>query len=92
MMKNKFRGVDVVTKKYVYGKSSNLFGLPTIEIANGHVLVKEGTIAQKVGVDKNGREVYEGDKVKNPVDGTTFKAAMNHINTIKAYELCRDKI
>ena len=44
-----------------------------------------------VGVDKNGREVYEGDKVKNPVDGTTFQAAMNHINTIKSYELCRDK-
>ena len=30
---------------------------------------------------------HEGDKIRNPIDGTTFRAAMNHIYTVKVYEL-----
>lgn len=49
--------------------------------------VEEDSIAQLVGVDSAGNEVYEGDKLLNPRDGTTFKAAMNHIYTVKSYTL-----
>ena len=48
-------------------------------------LVHPDSIAQLVGYDKNGKEVYEGDTVINPRDGTHFKAAMNHIYTVKIY-------
>ena len=47
--------------------------------------VDENSIAQFVGFDKNGAEVYEGDSVINPRDSTRFKAAMNHIYTVKIY-------
>lgn len=87
MRQIKFRGVDVVTKKYVYGPLGNLGGLPLIEWPQGLVLVEEGSLKQLVGRDKNGREVYEGDMLQNPVDGTMFAARMNHINTVSGYEL-----
>ena len=51
------------------------------------LLVHSDSVAQLVGVDRNGNEVYEGDVVTNPRDGTTFKAAMNHIYTVKSYTL-----
>ena len=47
--------------------------------------VDEDSIAQLVGYDANGNEVYEGDTVVNLRDGTRFKAAMNHIYTVKIY-------
>lgn len=49
--------------------------------------IVEDSLAQLVGLDRNGAEVYEGDKIRNPIDGTTFRAAMNHIYTVKVYEL-----
>ena len=48
--------------------------------------VDEKSIAQLVGYDKNGEEIYEGDRLCNPRDGTRFKASMNHIYTVKIYE------
>ena len=47
--------------------------------------VDEDSVAQLVGYDADGREVYEGDSVINPRDSTRFKAAMNHIYTVKIY-------
>lgn len=52
---------------------------------NGAYPVDPDSIAQLVGYDKDGNEVYEGDTVINPRDGTRFKAAMNHIYTVKLY-------
>lgn len=65
---------------------------------DGHVSAQCGqwevdakSVSQLVGTDKNGVKVYEGDGVYNPVDGTVFKAAMNHIYTIKNYILLEKK-
>lgn len=44
--------------------------------------VAESPVHQLVGTDEHGEEVYEGDEVYCPTSGTTFKAAMNHVNAI----------
>lgn len=49
--------------------------------------IVEDSVEQLIGLDRNGAEVYEGDKLRNPIDGTTFRAAMTHIYTVKIYEL-----
>ncbi|MBR0287942.1 MAG: hypothetical protein IJQ82_03085 [Selenomonadaceae bacterium] len=87
MRQIKFRGVDVVTKKYVYGPMGNLGGLPLIEWPQGLVLVEEGSLKQLVGRDKNGREVYEDDLVKAPFEPEPFKADMSDVLRIDLYEL-----
>ena len=46
---------------------------------------RRALLSALVGYDANGNEVYEGDTVVNPRDGTRFKAAMNHIYTVKIY-------
>ena len=67
----KFRGVDIKTGNYVYGDliQSKHNGEIICEIRshnqNGYPRYKtvEGSIAQLVGYDINGEEIYEGDKV-----------------------------
>lgn len=56
-------------------------------ILNDIGLHRVHTIEQLVGLDARGKEVYEGDKLTNPEDGSTFTAGMNHILTVKNYEL-----
>ncbi|MBR5913974.1 MAG: hypothetical protein IKZ58_06400 [Selenomonadaceae bacterium] len=85
-MKNvpiKFRGEDIISGEYHYGdyvtrsegcairvrENDKLFDLHEYEIA-----VKPESVAQLVGYDANGDEVYEGDKifdVEYPADTVT---------------------
>ena len=88
----KFRGHSIGADKMVYGEYAQAFmgGNPQICYFDEHgwtcTEVDPDSIAQLVGFDRNGEEVYEGDNICNPNDGTRFKAAMNHINTVKIYE------
>ena len=55
----KFRGIDAVTGKYVYGYYCPYRGnknLPGIEIEAGFVEIEPESVSQLVGLDKNGRE------------------------------------
>lgn len=67
----------------VYSDIGTIHGI--VDEGGEEFLIDEDSVAQLVGVDKNGAEVYEGDTVINPRDGTRFKAAMNHIYTVKLY-------
>lgn len=87
----KFRGRrndngELVYGSYVREVYSDIGTIHAIIDEGGEeFLVDENSVAQLVGYDKNGAEVYEGDTVINPRDGTRFKAAMNHIYTVKLY-------
>ncbi len=62
----KFRGVDAVTGKVVYGYYNpflNAEQLPMIATAQGDVLIKDESLAQLIGVDVFNKEIYEGDMV-----------------------------
>lgn len=94
----KFRGADKATGIYRYG--SLFVEEPCMDFeepcepcmaicerrGDGWWLVAPDSVSQFVGYDKNGAEIYEGDKVRNPRDNTIFKAQMNHIYTVKLYE------
>lgn len=67
MRQIKFRGIDALTGKYVYGYYNPFLGhedLPMIAIKEGGVVIKPDSVEQLIGRDKNGREVYEGDEVE----------------------------
>ena len=89
----KFRGRDIKTGEFVFGDLINSIpsvSLPCIVIEDVVCDVAPESVAQLVGYDANGKEVYEGDKMINDRDNTTFKAAMNHIYTVKQYRLLED--
>ena len=62
MREIKFRGKRTVTGRFVYGNLLFDFGVTYV----GGWEVDPDSVAQLVGRDKNGREVYEGDIVWNP--------------------------
>mgnify|MGYP000382055314 CR=1 FL=1 len=71
----KFRAKDALTGEYRYGDLVRRQGLRAKEIWQivqncGYYYVKSETVAQLVGFDKDGREVYEGDIVRS-----TFESA-----------------
>ena len=68
MEKVKFRGKCLDNGKLVYGHfwHSESFGTTV----NG-VVVDPDSVAQLVGYDEQGREVYEGDEVADPFNGET---------------------
>lgn len=67
----KFRGVDVFSKKLVYGDylsptdstTLSTFGLPQIINNKGIHFVTADSVAQLAGYDDNGEELYCGDVV-----------------------------
>ena len=76
MREIKFRGVDKATGKFVFGELSFFWESPTIcfdtpEGWNSRA-VKPESIQQLIGVDKSGREVYEGDLI-GMADGEGIK-------------------
>ncbi len=91
----KFRGIeDIKDGKYVYGDyvtrqdgcairvktSANLFNLHEYEVA-----VKPETVAQLVGYDVEGNEVYEGDELLDANNIDTKNTAHCHVITAKLY-------
>jgi len=76
----KFRGRDIDTGEFVYAE----LGQVSAEISDEYLsfitddmhLVDADTIAQLVGFDRNGREVYEGDTVVIPCCGTEIAARL----------------
>ncbi len=83
----KFRGLDAYGKLH-YGDLWQRTDGTILFDHNEHVWqrIHPDSVAQFVGYDINGEEIYEGDIVRNPRDNTRFKAAMNHIYTVKIYE------
>ena len=77
----KFRGRCVGNGTLLYGDLTHEFD----DVYVGSWRVEPESVAQLVGFDKDGAEVYEGDIIVNPRDNTRFKAAMNHIYTVKIY-------
>ena len=62
----KFRGIDSVTKKPVYGYYCPFLcdeNYPMIAVAAGFVKIDDGSLAQLIGVDPDGNEIFEGDEV-----------------------------
>lgn len=84
-MKNvpiKFRGADIIADKLYYGDyitrsdgscairfkaSSDPFEL--FDLHEGEIAVKPESVAQLIGYDANGEEVYEGDTLRGDVQG-----------------------
>lgn len=68
MQKIKFRGVSLKTGEYIYGKFVQevpMSSFSGIVDENGFVHeIKHSSQKQLVGIDKNGKEIYEGDTVK----------------------------
>lgn len=77
MKEIKFRGVDLETGEYVYGDFVHYVPMSTfngIVDKDGFVReIKFGSERQLVGYDKDGNEVYEGDKLTN-ADGKIYIA------------------
>ena len=76
---------DLIHLNFKYLPAVHLF----IVDFNGEHEVVPDSVAQLVGFDRNKQEVYERDELANPNDGSIFKAALNHIYTVKAYDLFR---
>ena len=76
MRKIKFRGIDTVTGKYVYGDFVHYVPMSTfngIVDEDGFVHeIKFGSERQLTGYDKHGREVYVGDKVRMIHNGKEY--------------------
>jgi len=60
----KYRGINEATKEKVYGHYAKFEGKDVIVTENSEVIpVEPGSVGVKVDVDKNGEEIYTGDKV-----------------------------
>ena len=78
MRQIKFRARDIETGKYVYAE----LGKISAEIRDDYLTfitddlhtVDAQTVEQLIAVDKNGKEVYEGDKVKRVLEWSDDKA------------------
>ena len=64
-MKIKFRGKDVKSKKYVYGFFLNCVDDSVIVDNEGLKTVYPESVAQFVGYDADGKEIYSDDTVVN---------------------------
>ena len=64
----KFRGRDVKTGELVYGSFCRPDGIIPDWNPNIEHTVEPGSVAQLVGYDKNGDEVYEGDVVEFDIE------------------------
>lgn len=94
----KFRGKPTLSSEYIYGdyvtrqdgccairfkENENLFNMHEYEVA-----VKPETVAQLVGYDAEGKEIYEGDKVFD-ADNSAVTAVLYPNAHYKNYTLKR---
>ena len=79
----KFRGKNRRNEIF-YGDLLRVNGRAQIYDGNYH-FVKDETVAQLIGVDKNGKEVYEGDKVKRILD-MDYDGEWIRVDPAKAWE------
>lgn len=71
----KFRGVEFFGKKFVYGQTIRETE-DGFDMWTGDDWVHCTNLAQLVGFDRDGREVYEGDTVVIPCCGTEIAARL----------------
>lgn len=82
MRQIRFSGLDVETGDVLEFELEEL-----LATSDMYDTIDPKTVRQFVGVDKDDCEVYEGDKLRNPLTGAIFKAQLNHIDAVKKYEL-----
>lgn len=83
MRQIKFRGRDMtgnfvyglLTKKRIRSSGEVVFAIALSEKQSETIPVNENSIAQLVGLDCDGREIYEGDLVSS-ADGTCVTATI----------------
>lgn len=80
----KFRGKEIESNNYVYGFFIRCLDDCIIVAAEGLKTVYPDSVAQFIGTDKNGNEVYEGDK---------FTDKYGHILTarLRSEGVCKDE-
>lgn len=71
----KFRAKDKETGKWVYGDLDTAPNMWSIVSMEGWWRVKPETVQQLVAVTADGREIYEGDRVRLS-SGTVVRAAL----------------
>lgn len=87
MRQIKFRGYFPSSKVAYYGDLIHVGGRTFITQGdNGRVEVDPDSVAQFVGLDSNGREVYEGDITINR-DGNRHMATMGDIFNVSTFRL-----
>ena len=77
----KFRGRDIETGEFVYAE----LGQISAEINDDMHLVDTDSIAQLVGYDANGNEVYEGDTLVNAANETFIAIMLEGIYTEEGF-------
>lgn len=95
----KFRGADIISGEYHYGdyvtrsegcairvrENDKLFDMHEYEIA-----VKPESVAQLVGYDANGAEVYEGDEIFDAECDDTVTAELYPCVHLNCYKLVKE--
>ena len=91
----KFRGramnrdfvFGLLTKKKIRSSGEIRWAIATGNCTAGETVpVNENSIAQLVGYDKDGREVYEGDQLVSVDNGAVWVAVLNPTVTLPKYE------
>ena len=88
MRKIKFRGTAATDGRIVYGDGAYVTAdFECVVERMIYVHCKPDSVSQLIGLDKNGREVYEGDAAS--YEGREFIATLGNVDDIELCELVR---